>query len=64
MCSSSFQCFVPDEHMTEEVTASSARYNTHFYRLAVQAGFYSDAVQCWISTQEILVRSSAGAKGD
>ena len=37
----------------------------HTNRLAVQAGFYSDAVECWInSTQEILVRSSAGAKGD
>ena len=32
--------------------------------VAVQAGFYSDAVECWISTQVILVRSSAGAKGD
>ena len=41
---------------------SSARYNTHLYRLAVQAGFYSDAIECWISTQETLVRSSAGAK--
>ena len=43
---------------------SSARYNTHLYRPAVQAGFYSDAVECRISTQEILVRPSAGAKGD
>ena len=25
---------------------------------------YSDAIECWISTQETLVRSSAGAKGD
>ena len=41
---------------------SSARYNTHLYRLAVQAGFYSDAIECWISTQETLVRSSVGAK--
>ena len=45
-------------------TYSSARYNSHLYRLAVQAGFYSDAIECWISTQEILVRSSAGEKGD
>ena len=43
-------------------TCSSAMYNTHLYRLAVQASFDSDAVECWISTQEILVRSSAGAK--
>ena len=31
---------------------SSARYNTHLYCLAVQAGFYSDAVEYWISTQD------------
>ena len=43
---------------------SSTRYNTHLYHLGVQAGFYSDAVECWISTQEILVRPSAWAKGD
>ena len=35
---------------------SSARYHTHLYRLAVHAGFYSDTIECWISTQEILVR--------
>ena len=26
---------------------SRDRYNTHLYCLAVQAGFYSDAVECW-----------------
>ena len=36
---------------------------THLYSLAVQAGFYSDAVECLTATQEILVRSSAGTKG-
>ena len=41
---------------------SSAMYNTRLYRLAVQACFYREAVECWISTQEILVESSAGAK--
>ena len=30
----------------------------------LQAGFYSDTVEFWISTLEILVRSSAGEKGD
>ena len=39
------------------------RYNTHSYCLAVQAGFYSDAVECLTATQEILVRSSHGTKG-
>ena len=34
------------------------------YCLAVQAGFYSDVVECLTATQEILVRSSAGTKGD
>ena len=24
------------------------RYNTHLYCLAVQAGFYSDLVECWL----------------
>ena len=41
----------------------NVRYNTHLYCLAVQAGFYSDAVECLTATQEILVRSSAGTKG-
>ena len=40
----------------------NVRYNTHLYCLAVQAGFYSDAVECLTVTQEILVRSSAGTK--
>ena len=47
---------------SNEYPCSSARYNTHLYRLAVQAGFYSDAIECWISTQETLVRSWVGAK--
>ena len=40
----------------------NVRYNTHLYCLAVQAGFYSDAVVCLTATQEILVLSSAGTK--
>ena len=30
----------------------NVRYNTHLYCLAVQAGFYSDAVECLTATQE------------
>ena len=41
----------------------NVRYNTHLYCLTVQAGFYSDAVECLTATQEILVRSSARTKG-
>ena len=41
----------------------NVRYNTHLYCLAVQAGFYRNAVECLSATQEILVRSSAGTKG-
>ena len=41
----------------------NVRYNTHLYCLAVQAGFYRDAVECLTATQEILVRSSARTKG-
>ena len=33
----------------------NVRYNTHLYCLEVQAGFYSDAVECLTATQEILV---------
>ena len=39
------------------------RYNTHLYCLAVQANFYSDAVESLTVMQEILVQSSAGTKG-
>ena len=42
--------------------SGNVRYNTHLYCLAVQAGFYSDAVECLNATKEILVRSSAGTK--
>ena len=52
----------PIGKIAAHLACSSARYNTHLYRLAVQAGFYSDAIECWISTQETLVRSSVGAK--
>ena len=41
----------------------NVRYNTHLYCLPIQAGFYSDAVECLTATQEILVRSSAQTKG-
>ena len=32
---------------------SSVRYNTHLYCLAVQAGFYSNAVQCWVFVRRV-----------
>ena len=41
----------------------NVRYNTHLYCLAVQDGFYSDAVGCLTATQEILVRSLVETKG-
>ena len=40
-----------DESKTVREICSRVRYDTHMYCLAVQAGFYSDAVEC-------------GAKGD
>ena len=49
--------------MKRDNKCGNVRYNTHFYCLAVQAGFYSDAVECLTAMQEILVRSSAGTKG-
>ena len=39
----------------------SARYNIHLYCFAVQD---SHIVECWISMQENLVRSSSGIKGN
>ena len=33
----------------------------HLYCLAVQAGFYSDAVECWPVTQTARVRNPAAA---
>ena len=38
------------------------RYIAHLYCLAVQAGFYSDVVECSLSTRENLVRSPLGKK--
>ena len=38
------------------------RYIAHLYCLAVQAGFYSDVVECSLSTRENLVRSPSGKK--
>ena len=37
------------------------RYITLLYCLAVQAGFYSDVVECWPVTQAALVRYRAAA---
>ena len=36
------------------------RYIAHLYCLAVQAGFYSDVVECSLGTRENLVRSPSG----
>ena len=38
------------------------RYIAHLNFLAVQAGFYSDVVECSLSTRENLVRSPSGKK--
>ena len=40
---------------------SSDRYMIHLYCRAIQAGFYSDVVECWPVTQTAQVRSSAAA---
>ena len=38
------------------------RYIAHLYCLAVQAGFYSNVVECSFSMRENLVRSPSGKK--
>ena len=45
----------------EEENVTGYRYITHLYCLAVQAGFYSDVVECWILCGGSQVRSSAGS---
>ena len=58
-------CQEHDWHYHSFYPCSSVRYNTHLYRLALQAGFYRDAVEYWISTQEIpRFESQQGQKGD
>ena len=44
------------------VCVTGYRYIAHLYCLAVQAGFYSDVVECSLSTRENLVRSPSGKK--
>ena len=46
--------------MEENVTGY--RYIAHLYCLAVQACFYSDVVECSLSTRENLVQSPSGKK--
>ena len=47
---------------TLSVNVTGYRYIAHLYCLAVQAGFYSDVVECSLSTRENLVRSPLGKK--
>ena len=46
----------------EGVNVTGSRYNiTHFYCLAVEAGFYSDAVECLPVNPAFWVQFPAGA---
>ena len=42
-----------DESKTGGGICSIIRYNTHLYCLAVQAGFYSEAVECWTCVRRV-----------
>ena len=55
-------CF--DNLKSTTVVDCSTRFSTHLLCLAVQASFYSDRIESWISMQEVLVPSSARVKGD
>ena len=46
--------------MLEGENATGYRYITHLYCLAVQAGFYSDVVECRALSPADLVRSPVG----
>ena len=49
-------------HITFTIyNCSSNRYMMHLYCLAVQAGFYSDVVECWPVMRTARVRSPATA---
>ena len=41
-----------DESKMEGGICVNVRYNTHLYCLAVQAGSYSDVVECWLRLLE------------
>ena len=45
----------------QQYMCSSDRYTIHLNCLAVQAGFYSDVVECWLATQVAWVQSPAMA---
>ena len=42
-----------DESKNGRGICSRVRYNTYLYCLAVQAGFYGDAVDCWIFVRRV-----------
>ena len=48
-------CYFP--YFSTTYVSPGYRYMIHLYCLAVQAGFYSDAVECWPVTQTARVRS-------
>ena len=48
----------PDGNLSK---CSSDRYMIHVYCLAVQAGFYSDVVECWPVMQTARVQSPDAA---
>ena len=50
-----------DESYNGGGICSSDSYMMHLYCLAVQAGFYSDAVECWPVTRTARVRYPAAA---
>ena len=45
----------------EGSNCSIDRYMIHLYCLVVQAGFYSDVVECWPVKQTVRVRNPAAA---
>ena len=42
-----------DESKNGRGICSRVRYNTHLYCHAVQAGFYSDVVECWTFVRRV-----------
>ena len=48
-------------HVFSTLQCHGARYTTHFYCLAVEAGFYSDVVECLPVDPASWVRLRAGA---
>ena len=55
--------YLADAQLMSDCICSRDRYKTHFYCLAVEAGFYSDVVECLPLDPAVQVRFPPRAVG-